>query len=205
MTDHDDDGFVHDYDFEWELYTAMAEETNGLGPPELDLDRVYNAGRRRRTVLVGSGAAAVLAGAAVVAVVVGGSGGSGGSGPSGAGNAVVAAGSVAATSGQPTPSTPPTSPTPSASAGTASPSGLCDNILILTPPPPFASVPSKGGGKTPTTGPSSPTRPAYTSVPDCHLVVFASPYSSNGKPNFTAPTGAPGFLGTSAPTGRSSG
>src|SRR5262249_14068042 len=42
----DDDGFIHHFDLESELYIAMAEETDGLGAPELDMDRVHGAGRR---------------------------------------------------------------------------------------------------------------------------------------------------------------
>jgi len=74
VSDFDDDGFIQHFDLESELYEAMTEETNRLGPPELNMDRIHRARRRRRMVLAGSGAVVAVIGTATVALAVGGSG-----------------------------------------------------------------------------------------------------------------------------------
>jgi len=109
----DDDAFDHRFDLESELYTAMAEETDGLGTPELDMDKVHGAGRRRRAMLAGSAATVVLVGV------------------------TAAAGStVSSHSDNPAPTT-------SGSVHISlvpDPSGHCDKMPTMIVPPPFAST-----------------------------------------------------------------
>lgn len=156
-----DDGFVHHiefFDLESELYTAMAEETEGLGPPELDLDRVRAAGRRRRMLLAGSGAAVALIGVTVaaVAVAVGGSGS--GAAPSTSPGVV------------PSPSLPERS----------NPTG-CDGM-------PKAVVPYFTGSAKPTTPPRAPATPrtvVTTAVDGCRVVIQLPPYEIPGSVSST--------------------
>lgn len=69
---NDDDFF----DLEAELYAAMTQETDGLGAPELDMDRIRAVGRRRRTMLISSAAAVAAVGmGTALAVGIGGGGG----------------------------------------------------------------------------------------------------------------------------------
>ncbi|GAA1992563.1 hypothetical protein GCM10009838_65470 [Catenulispora subtropica] len=173
----------------------MAEETDGLGPPELDMDKVRGAGRRRRMVLAGSGAAVVLVGVAAVVLAVGGSGGSGSGGET-----VAAAGSSsshgATTSGpSPTPTSAPPAITatgpdggvvrivPSGSGSvrytlSLDPSGHCDHMLTMVLPPPFATTPPSGTKAKVVTVPSSLwTTPAGSEA--CRYIVDLGPLTSS--------------------------
>lgn len=155
MSDDDFGQHVEFFDLESELYTAMAEETEGLGPPELDLDRMRAAGRRRRMLLAGSGAAVALIGVTVTAVAVGGSG-------SGA-----PPGTSLGTSSGASPRTVP--------SGRPNPTG-CDGM-------PKAVVPYFTGSAKPTTPPGAPTTPrtvVTTAVDGCRVVIQLPPYEIPG-------------------------
>lgn len=158
----DDDGaFVHDFDLESELFAAMAEETDGLGAPELDMDKVHGAGRRRRAVLAGSAATVVLVGATAAVVAVGSTTSSGGANPA-----------SGATSG-PTSAAPPTG---SKMQYFSHPdqSGHCDSILTMVVPPPFGT-------------PATPSIPAaqdriVANRGSCQYIVEITPYRGAPAP-----------------------
>ena len=150
---------MNDFDLENELYAARADETERLGPPALDLDRVRRVARRRRVALTGSGAATALAGVAVAAVALGGFGGPSGSSPS--------------------PSPAEKAPPSGRLAVTSDPTG-CDQMLRVIPPlftgthktqtlPPAAPVSARGACRTvielPPYQRTSPPHISYSGVP----------------------------------------
>lgn len=159
-----------DYGLESELYTAMYEETDWLGLPQLNMERIHGAGRRRRVVMAGSGMIAALVGATAVTLAVGGSGtgGSGGNGGSGASGSVVAAESS-------TPSSGATSPFSDVAAGVARSPGmassvLCDHIPTMKPTSPSSGSPSQ---------PSTMASTLQVSNGNCHIVFDTGPYSKS--------------------------
>lgn len=108
------DGF-DGFDIERELFFAMEEETNELGTPELDMDRMRRSGRRRTAVLAGGAAAVVAVGVGTVFAL--GSGGGKGTGT------VVADHSAAVVSTAGAPTTAATDAQPPAAGGTTPSTG----------------------------------------------------------------------------------